>query len=480
MTLERGDKMSRTSISKLVLLPLLLAFCGCFLITGYAQPTKEPSKKEKREADKLMKEGETAFRQKNFQEAVKKLGDSLAIVSTNAKAHFLKGSSHHSLAQYEQAASELELAQKYGYKEMMDVLELRADAYEKLKKYDESLRDVNGILATDPGNHRYNILAAGLYTQKGAYKEAADALTKALPKAQNSADLYYRIAEARSKYGDIEGQAAAAEEAIKRNTSFLADSQVLLGQARYAQKRIPEAITAYSKALASRPDKLEAYRNLARLYRSQNQIDEAIKTLEEGKDRNATNGEVYKDLSLAYSLGERFDAAVGAGASAAQLLPDDPVAHMYLCRAYVQVEKWELATGSCNKALNLAREDGESLYWLARAYEGRLKPADAAGYYKRSAESLESFTKNFPEDPDGFYVLGNAYADLRQYPKALEAYRRALELNPKFARVNFNIGVVKILENNKPAALEQYDVLLLADKRLADRLKKEIDKKWAS
>src|SRR5688572_20039199 len=121
MTVERGDKMSRTSISKLVLLPLLLAFCGCFLITGYAQPTKEPSKKEKREAEKLIKEGDAALNQKNFQEAAKKYGDALALWPTNAKAHYEKGTAHHSLGEHEQAVSEMDLAQKNGYKPLLKI-----------------------------------------------------------------------------------------------------------------------------------------------------------------------------------------------------------------------------------------------------------------------------------------------------------------------------------------------------------------------
>ena len=80
-----------------------------------------------------------------------------------------------------------------------------------------------------------------------------------------------------------------------------------------------------------------------------------------------------------------------------------------------------------------------------------------------------------PDDPDGFYTLGNVYADTRQNAKAMEAYRKVLELNPKFARANYNIGVIYLNENNKAGAMEQYNALLVTDKDLAEKLKKNID-----
>jgi tetratricopeptide (TPR) repeat protein len=456
----------------MVVLPLLLvALLGIASIDVYPQ-----SRKEKQRAAKLIEDGKTAIGLKNFQQALKNFTDALAILPNDDEGHYQKAIAHHFLGEYDSAISELELARKNG-KKPVEISRVRWDVYSKQGKYDEALADVNAALAADSGNYQFLMAAAEIYYKKGSYKEAADAYTRALPKAPNrGADVYYHVAEAKSKLGDVEGQAAAAEEAIKRNTQFLADSLVLLGKARYAQKRIPEAIDAFSRALASRPDKLESYRQLAELYRSQNQIEDGIKTLEEGRKLNATNGEVYKDLSLFYSLVERNDDAVATGKSATQLLPNDPAAHTNLCRAYHQSKKFELAVSSCNSALKLAPEDGESLFYLGRATSDLNRAADAEKIRKRAVASLLTYTKTKPEDADGFYMLGNAYADLQQNANAVEAYKKALELNSKLARAYFNIGVIQLNENNKAGALEQYNALLVADKDLAGRLKDLIDK----
>jgi tetratricopeptide (TPR) repeat protein len=349
-------------------------------------------------------------------------------------------------------------------------------AYEKQKMYDQALADLDHLMKQDATNVQYLNAAADLNFNRGNYQEAVNVYQKIIARNPNNADNYYWLARAKSRMGDTEGQATAAQDAISRNTQFLADSLLLLASARHTQKRIPEAIDAYSRALASRPDKLETYRMLAELYRTQNQIDEAIKTLEEARRLNATNGEVYKDLSMFYSLAGRNDEAVAAGRSAAQLLPNDPVAHTNLCRAYYQSRKLELATGACNTALKFAPEDGESLFFLGRLNTDLNKPAEAEKFYRRAVTTLIEATNKKPNDPDAFYMLGNAYADLQQNAKAVEAYNRVLEMNPKFPRTYYNIGIIRILEKDKPGALQQYNALLALDKPLAEKLKAEIDK----
>lgn len=461
--------MSRTFVKKLAVLSLLTALFAAFSPDAYSQ-----SKKDRKKADQLVTEGDKAVRQKNYQAAISSYEQALAILPDSPVVHYKKGEAHYFLGEYDKTVAEMDLALKNGQKPV-EVWRVRWIANDKLKRYDEALSDVNSLLAADPGNARLQAAAADIYYYKGAYKEAADAYAKVAPKVPNSADIYYRIADAKSKLGDLDGQAAAAEEAIKRNTQFLADALVLLGRARYAQKRIPEAIDAFSRALASRPDKLESYRQLAELHRSQNQIDEAIKTLEAGRRLNATNGEVYKDLALFYSLAEKNDEAIAAGKSATQLLPNDPVAHTRLCRAYYQARKTELAAGACNAALRLAPEDGESLFYLGRTSLDLKKPADADKYFKRAVTSLQTYTKNKPDDFDGFYMLGNAYADLQQNANAIEAYKKTLELNPKFIKAHYNIGIIQFNEKNKSGALEQYNALLLTDKTLAEKLKALID-----
>ena len=88
---------------------------------------------------------------------------------------------------------------------------------------------------------------------------------------------------------------------------------------------------------------------------------------------------------------------------------------------------------------------------------------------------LLKFTKENADYSDGFYLLGNAYFADNQPEKALDAYKKCLDLSPRFTRARYNSGIIQIRLNNKAAALEQYNALLPLDAALANRLKAEID-----
>lgn len=465
--------MIRTITSTFTGFLLLLAFFGLLAPSNPAQ-----SKKDRQRAEKLINEGARLLNQKNFQGAVNSYVQALGILPNDANAHFQKGRAHFFLNEYDLAVTEFNLAQQNGHK-AIDVYSNRWRAYEKLQKYDEALADIKNVLTAEPNNSDYLAASAEMNFNKGNYQEASGAYERliiASPRSANVADLYYRLALSKSKLGDIEGQAAAAEEAIKRNTLNLADALMLVANARFAQKRVPEAIDAYSRALASRPDKVDAYLQLAELYRGEDRIDEGIEILKKGKNLYPTNGDLYTSLSLFYSLAGKPDEAVEAGKAATQLLPDKSAGFTNLCRAYAGVNKPELAIGACNSALRLTPDDGETLFYLARAQEGAKNPKEAEKTYNRAVDQLTAQTKAKPDSADAFYMLGNAYSELGSAANATAAYKRSIELNPRYSRAFFNLALIYINGRNKSAALEQYNALLQLNEKLAASLKPDIDK----
>lgn len=462
--------MSRSVFNKFATGVLLAVFAFTFAASVDAQ-----SRKERNQSEQAVREGDRLAAQKNFKGAVEEYAKAVTIWQANANAHFAKGKAHFFLDEFDLAVTEYGLALQHGYK-AVDVFKMRWVAYDKLKRFDEALADINNVLKAEPSNGQFAMAAAEINFSRGNYQDAAAAYQKAVLQSPSNADLYYWLAASKEKLGEIDAQAAAAEEAIKRNTRYLAESLVILGNARHAQKRMPEAIDAYSRALASRPDKVEAYRQLAELYRSQNRIPEAIEISKAGLRQHANNGDIFTDLTWFYSLAGRTDDAIAAGRSAVQLLPKNPMGYTNLCRAYNDAKKPELAISTCNQALRIAPEDGETLFYLGRAYDELNNRTEAEKFYRRAVAGLEIFTKKNPDYSDGYYLLGNAYAEVNQNTKAVEAYQKCLELNPRFSRANFNIGIIRIIEKNKAGAMEQYNALLSSDKVLAEKLKAEIDK----
>lgn len=462
--------MSRNLTLKLSLLAFLIV-----LGTVFSLPVDAQTRRQRNQSEQAVREGDRLAAQRNYRGSIDSYTRAISLWQGNSDAHFKKGKAHFFLAEYDLAVMAYDLALKNGHRPI-DVFKARWEAYDKSKRYDEAIADVENVLKAEPTNVQFALAAAEINFGRGNFQDAATGYQKALLQSPNNADLYYRLAASKEKLGDVDGQAAAAEEAIKRNTQFLAESLVILGNARHIQKRTPEAIDAYSRALASRPDKVESYRQLAELYRSQNRISEAIEISKAGLRQHINNGDLYTDLTWFYSLAGRTEDAIAAGRSATQLLPKNPMGHTNLCRAYNEAKRPELAISSCNAALRLAPEDGETLFYLGRAYDELKNRTEAEKFYRRAVTGLITFTKANPDYSDGYYLLGNAYAEVGENAKAVEAYNKCLELNPRFSKANFNIGIIRIIEKNKSAAMQQYNALLVIDKPLAERLKAEIDK----
>jgi uncharacterized protein HemY len=61
--------------------------------------------------------------------------------------------------------------------------------------------------------------------------------------------------------------------------------------------------------------------------------------------------------------------------------------------------------------------------------------------------------KSHPEDPSAYYGLGGAHAGRKNYNKAIEFFRKAVELKPDFSRCWWLLGTVYYrLHDNKGVA----------------------------
>lgn len=83
---------------------------------------------------------------------------------------------------------------------------------------------------------------------------------------------------------------------------------------------------------------------------------------------------------------------------------------------------------------------------MMTAEEERLAYLKVAQDYRRLIEAN-------PQNPDYYFDLGNAYAELHQYPQAYDAYTSALAIDDKFPEALYNRGVVLLLQEKKPEGL---------------------------
>ena len=433
------------------------------------------TKKQIQNGQKLWEQGENLHRQKKFIMAIQKFDEAIKVLSPfpYPSAYFSRGWSRYLLGHYNEAIADftVSLNQK---QPPLQVYKIRCLAYYQLKDYDSALKDVEEVLKVDTSDANLYLVAGDIYRMKNNDKDALAAYMKAAEFQPNNADLQYFIAVLHSKSGDFEQQGVAALNAVQKGTKYQGEAWTLLGDSLQRSKKYPEAVEAYERALAAKPTIIEVYSALSQLYQRLNRFNDAIATAQKGLKINPEDGILYIGLSWYYSLTEKNQEAIAAARQAVRILPKEPMGYTNLCRAYKDIKQYDLAIQTCNSALNLNPGDGETFLYLGQTFDFQKKTDAATGFYKKAVAGLIEFTKNAPDDADGFYLLGTAYYLNGQIPNAITAYKKCLSLHPQFARVIYNLGYMYVLSNDKASARVQYNELLGLNPDFAARLLQKI------
>jgi len=457
---------------------------SCFLLLTFfsvvtsvnAQPRNQNKSKPNGKAKKLVDQGNQSFGQKDFRTAINKYAEAIVISPNYAEAHFWKGYAHYNLTEYDAALEELNSAADQGYTPIK-IYQIRWDVNFQNKNYDAALNDLQKGLQIQPDDAQFTLGIAKVYRLQGAYQNAIDNYKKYLVTDPNSGDVFYYMSVCHFNLGDVAQQGLSAVEAVKKNTFFVGESYLLMGDAFQKSKKPSEAIQAYERALNVKPDLPDVYATLSDLYRSQSRLSEAIATARKGIKLYPNDGNLFVSLTWYYSLADRHNEAVTAGQQAVKFAPEQAMAYTNLCRAYNDTKQYPQAIAACNNALKLNPNDGETNFYLARAYDLQEKYDAATPYYKKAVIGLIETTRTNPDYSDGYYLLGNAYFAEKQIDKAIEAYKTCLRLSPKFSKAIYNLGVAYFRNKEKDAAIEQYNTLLKIDTALAGKLKQTMDNK---
>jgi tetratricopeptide (TPR) repeat protein len=456
------------------LLTLILMFTAVF--AAVAPSVHAQTKKQIADAKKIVADGDALYRQKNYQGAIQKYQAAIKLVPNYPYAFFSKGYSHFYLKEYDQAIEDLNTSLTQSYTPI-EVYKIRWNAYYDKKDYPNALKDIQEAIKIEPANAAFYISQGDIYREQNLDKEAIDSYTKASELNPSNADLPYFIAVIYAKNGQFPEQGAAALKAIEKGTKYPGEAWLLRGESLQRERKYVEAAEAYERALIAKPDTAETYVNLSNVHQSAGEYDKAIAVTKRGLTIAPENVELFNNLSRLYSLTNKPADAIIAAKQAVRLAPDKYLGYTNLCRAYNDTTQYQVGADQCKKALEINPGDGESNFYLARAYDFQKLTNMATDYYKKAVVGLNEFTKNNPDYPDGYYLLGNAYVAVNDKPNAIGAYRKSLELNPKFAKAIYNLALTYQSSGNKKAAVEQREALQKVDAALADKLTAALSQK---
>jgi tetratricopeptide (TPR) repeat protein len=270
----------------------------------------------------------------------------------------------------------------------------------------------------------------------------------------------------------------------------------------FAQTPTSETVKAPTKM----SPRAEAYYNftLGHLYEMQyeqtSQSEYATKAIEAYKKAYAVDPQspiIGERLAEMYWKAQRIHDAVIEANEILKRDPNDLPTHRLLARIYLrslgdlnggssgQTEMVVKAIGEFSEVHRLDPGDAESALWLARLYRlhnnpekaeqvlrGMLKEDpdnDAAveqltqllldqGKSDEAIQILQTMTSHSPS-PTLYDLLGDAYTQTKDYPKAEAAYRKAVDLDPSELTHLRGLGQTLLSEEKYPEALTVYQKL---------------------
>ena len=202
------------------------------------------------------------------------------------------------------------------------------------------------------------------------------------------------------------------------------EAHTSLGNTLQRTGRLEDAVASYHKALAIKPDFANAHSNLGNVLRELGKLDEAVASYNKALAIKPDLAEIHNNLGVALQELGKLDEAVASYNKAIAIKPDYAEAHSNLGVALQKLGKLDEAVASYHKAIAIR-----------------------------------------PDDAEAHSNLGNAFKDLGKLDEAVASYHKALIIKPDFAEAHNNLGTTFQMLERIEDALASYDLAQLPGAR---------------
>lgn len=255
------------------------------------------------------------------------------------------------------------------------------------------------------------------------------------------------------------------------------------------EENFVKAMNCFNSAIELNSKYSLAFNSLGRLYLTRKNYDKAAEEFNKAiniDDKEKMNS--YTNLGLLYFKQKRYDDALIEFEEAKKISPSSNLPRFFILYIYKnkkkgQEDKSSLVKGEIlfnNKeydkaieAFNNVKEGSieypNALKWMGDCHYFREKEGDfkeAIDKYRKSLESLGKISLEKNRDKaDLIKKIGNCYFRLKDSNKALFCYDEACKIDPNFAVIYYNSGVVHYLSGNYIESERKYTKAIELDSK---------------
>jgi tetratricopeptide (TPR) repeat protein len=278
----------------------------------------------------------------------------------------------------------------------------------------------------------------------GQTEEALSHLERAIELRADHPEAHNALCVLMAGKGRLPEAVEAGYRAVRIRPDY-AEAKFNLGRALMLQGRSGQALEQFQLGLALNPDDLGAHYYKAEVLRTLGRPGDAIKAYEEALARNGRYIEARYGLALALIQAEELDRAGQELATLVRMQPEFSEAHCRLAELAVRRRDYREAIARYRTALAARADLSEprnNLAWLLATCP-RPELRNGAEALSIAKPLLEAEGHDNPLTWD---TVAAAYAELREFDRAIDAGRRALELAERQARKDLAADIERRLK----------------------------------
>jgi tetratricopeptide (TPR) repeat protein len=300
---------------------------------------------------------------------------------------------------------------------------------------DQAIGEYEKIVSLEPHNVEDRMVLGQLYTVKHEPKKAEEQFKTAQDIEPDSEDVVLNLARLYGESGDLE-HAAKVVEAVPESDRT-SKMEFALGAAYDQLKRPKDAIAAYQRALDIEPGDARTMGALAQALLNDDQLDAAMKQYKQLSEADPDDSSALIHIGEIQRRQGKYEDALATIRKAAKKEPDNLEAGYnegllldVLGRFDEAVQVYEHMVDLTSHANGAYREDEKNnrdifLERLGAVYHEENKIDQAIGAYQKMIDmGGDSALRGYQGEVD-------TYRDAKQFDKAVEVSRKAVETNPK-------------------------------------------------
>ncbi|MFH1862869.1 MAG: tetratricopeptide repeat protein [bacterium] len=308
------------------------------------------------------------------------------------------------------------------------------------------------------------VTSARVYLQEGLNDKAEEQLVLGLQQNPNDAEAHYLLGELSAQKKDYEKMLSEFRASLAISPKFQSSitqikekhfqSHFNNAVEHFNNQRVDQAIEALKIVTMINPDRLDGWSLLGKSYIRNKAYDEATAALTKAMslDINFENTEDRVLLMEIYYNQGKFEEALNGSMEILRIEPTNKDAIRIAAFCYNQLDQSEKAVEYYQQVMADQPDDPDLVFNLGLLYEKMELYDNALAQFERTSELN-------PTDKEAILHCAQIYLEKKEDNlKAIEYYRRALELDPNNPGVMNNLGIALIrtgTDLDNPALTEE-------------------------